>query len=106
MKKDFIKVKRLIYICNTQNSGKDGKCSTVSGPDAGARCIFPFKFRGISYNDCRTQHDGRKWCATEVDHNGWALLRKGKWGYCPDEGCSGHGGIGDSRFGDGCRCGS
>ena len=39
---------------------------TVSGPDTGSTCIFPFTFQGVTYTECAEDSDG-KWCSTEVD---------------------------------------
>ena len=45
-----------------------GNCEvvTVSGPDTGSPCIFPFTFQGVTYTECAEDTDG-KWCSTEVD---------------------------------------
>ena len=38
---------------------------TVSGPDTGSTCIFPFSFQGATYTECAEDTNG-KWCSTEV----------------------------------------
>ena len=49
-------------------------CTTSSGPDSNKSCIFPFEFRGITYNCCTK--DGNEdpsadaWCSTKVDESG------------------------------------
>ena len=41
---------------------EDGTCG---GTANGAKCVFPFKYKGIIYNSCtKTDHD-QLWCATE-----------------------------------------
>ena len=44
-------------------------CTTISGPDAGAICQIPFKYKGRKYNGCTLVDagDGRPWCSTKVD---------------------------------------
>ena len=53
-------------------------------------CIFPFKYKGITYQTCTfvRRYDSKSkaidpdepWCATEVDSNG--EMSEGKWGIC------------------------
>mmetsp|Transcript_87522 Transcript_87522/g.203594 ORF Transcript_87522/g.203594 Transcript_87522/m.203594 type:complete len:712 (-) Transcript_87522:444-2579(-) len=61
-----------------------GDCVTVghSGVGNGHICVFPFKYKDITYEGC-TPVDrtfGGLWCATEVD--GSSHLVEGKWGEC------------------------
>ena len=69
---------------NVPNSGYD-QCSTVSGADPGAKCVFPFTFDGKRYSDCTTtgSTDGKAWCSTRVDNKGRHIGGKGNWGHCP-----------------------
>lgn len=39
--------------------------------------MFPFKYKGKSYDKCITEEKNRPWCATAVDYQG-----DGKWGFC------------------------
>ena len=43
-------------------------CSAVSGPGAGAACVFPFTYQGEAFYGCtvRGSENGAAWCATEV----------------------------------------
>eukprot|EP00092_Neocalanus_flemingeri_P041442 GFUD01045128.1.p1 GENE.GFUD01045128.1~~GFUD01045128.1.p1 ORF type:complete len:404 (-),score=75.03 GFUD01045128.1:271-1482(-) len=52
---------------------------TVSGPEKGHRCQFPFKSAGKWFNDCKVRGD-KSWCPTEVDKSG--RPKTSKWGYC------------------------
>ena len=62
-------------------------------------CIFPFSFRGKSYNGCTADHSTNKveWCATEVNAEGEVI--DGKWGDCAKESltCVTIGGEGSAR---------
>jgi len=60
------------------------ECKSTIGND----CIFPFKFKGKSYNKCTTagSDNGAPWCATEVDESGEVI--RNKWEDC-EEGCPG-----------------
>ena len=56
------------------------QCLTVSGPDTGSPCIFPF-ILGIEYTSCATwqwggDYEGQEFCATKVTYN-ISLLLKG-----------------------------
>ena len=69
------------------------ECKTVSGND----CVFPFKFKGKTYNKCTKAEsvNGMPWCATKVDRSGKVV--NGKWDDCQDEcpGTSYDGCLGD-----------
>merc|ERR1712142_812663 len=61
-------------------------CMTNSGAAANKPCIFPFRWRGITYNECtwveyhNTEY--KPWCSTMVDENGAHIGGQGKWGNC------------------------
>jgi len=61
-------------------------CKTVG--DAGRPCVFPFKYREVTYDKCtsRDSDNGQPWCATEVDDEGYVV--DNAWGDCL-EGCPG-----------------
>jgi len=69
-------------------------CATVeswnrsTNNDPGKRCIFPFEYKGVTYNAC-TDVDSEKvsrtkffWCATEVNRNGRIHEHSRNWGEC------------------------
>ncbi|XP_040581207.1 matrix metalloproteinase-9 isoform X2 [Lepeophtheirus salmonis] len=56
-----------------------GDCSVVNKPDSiggcpttnGRRCVFPFKYNEVTYNECTKEGFGDTfWCATTVSSNG------------------------------------
>merc|ERR1711976_745386 len=49
---------------------------TTGGNSGGAACVFPFVYKGKTFNDCKTDLQGHYWCATSNKPN-----RK-QWGYC------------------------
>merc|ERR1711999_44223 len=62
-------------------------CLTVSGPDTGSACIFPFTFNGVTYVSCAEwvyggDNQGQKWCSTKVDASGVHVNGEGKYGIC------------------------
>ena len=62
-------------------------CTTTSGDDPDKPCIFPFKFRGITHNNCTLigNEPGKvsAWCSTKVDDSGKHVGGgKGNWGVC------------------------
>ena len=67
-------------------------CKTVGGQFSNRPCVFPFTFKGKSYNNCTTVDSisGKAWCAvdiqpfTEVPHDGL------HWGDCESH-CPGAG---------------
>ena len=42
---------------------------TNDGPYYDQGCIFPFIYRGETYDDCTTVDDGRAWCSVQVNEN-------------------------------------
>ena len=61
-------------------------CKTISGPDPGKLCVFPFKWDGVVYRECTTHtNNGLLWCATHVDHLGNTT----QWGNCDMATCPG-----------------
>lgn len=86
---------RMIFICwlifylgcssNDVVSGQSACGSTVrGGPAEFKRCVFPFVFKGTSYNGCTTQDDpdGLEWCSVKTDARGHHITGQGYWGYC------------------------
>ena len=49
--------------------------------NGGLSCVFPFKFRGVTYDECTdAEFDQRMWCSTETDANGDHI--EGQWTLC------------------------
>ena len=58
-------------------------CTTISGPNPNAMCIFPFEFNGITYHQCTIadiDEGDLPWCSTLIDDSGVHI--KGNWGNC------------------------
>ena len=74
-------LKNRVPICTTDDSANVKNKS----------CEFPFKYKGVLYNECITEKDkiteqgGRPWCATEVGKR--RKLVRGKWGNCDNTTC-------------------
>ena len=65
------------------DSGKT--CTTMNtqgGSQGGSPCVFPWKYKGKTYNSCTMdwETDQRPWCATKVDENGAVFSTN--YGYC------------------------
>jgi hypothetical protein len=63
------------------------ECTTwgSAGAGAGKKCVFPFKYEGVRYDECTTveTEGGSSWCSVETDKGGNTV--KGQWGNCdPD----------------------
>ena len=56
-------------------------CHTVSGPDTGSPCVFPFIADGHTFIGCVDDGKGRSVCATQVDSSGVLT----NYGYCNDD---------------------
>merc|ERR1712107_903304 len=76
----------------TTTSSSSSSCLTVSGPDTGSQCIFPFTFNSVTYVSCADwvyggEFQGEKWCSTKVDSSGVHVNGEGKYGICSSD-CS------------------
>merc|ERR1711983_386761 len=76
----------------TTIASSSSACLTVSGPDTGSACIFPFTFNGVRYVSCAEwvyggENQGQKWCSTKVDSSGVHVNGEGKYGICGSD-CS------------------
>ena len=68
----------------------DSQCSTTSDSlDKNAKCIFPWKFKGILRQECitETDPDDRHWCSTNVDDDLEHIGGLGNWGFCSPTSC-------------------
>ena len=72
--------------CGNANEEILLNCSTESGPNPNATCIFPFKFKNFTYHQCTTadnaEGDITPWCSTLIDDSGEHIGDAGNWGYC------------------------
>ena len=63
-------------------------CKTTIGADPNTLCIFPFRYKGKTYDACTwkdaDQTNNQAWCSTKVDNLGNHV--RGKWGDC-GQGC-------------------
>ena len=61
-------------------------CVTVRGPAVNKQCVFPFEFRGVTYNECTFElnefWEPDPWCSTSTDHIGDHVGERGNWGFC------------------------
>ena len=63
---------------------KTPRCLTISGPNPGKPCIFPFKYNGTIFNGCERDHEDRTktWCSTKVDSKGNHIPNQNEYGHC------------------------
>ncbi|XP_059081531.1 peroxidase-like [Tigriopus californicus] len=71
--------------------GGRGRCSTVSGPNPGKPCIFPFTYQGVTYKGCPIdpEDSSKRWCSTRTDRSGNHVTGQGEYGHC-DQSCPIH----------------
>ena len=55
-------------------------CFTISGPMSRKKCIFPFRYDGVLYNQCIYANHDKLWCSTQTDGNDNHII--GNWGNC------------------------
>ena len=60
------------------------ECKTNwSGPNPNRKCVFPFRYRGKTYNHCTSvDNKGKPWCPTRLFGNKIAYRFWGSWGHC------------------------
>ena len=65
-------------------------CKTTIGADPNTLCIFPFRYKGKTYDACTwkdaDQTNNQAWCSTKVDRFGKHVQEQGNWGNC-GQGC-------------------
>jgi len=65
-----------------------GACLTDdTGPDRNAPCKFPFIYRGQTHDECAVwnyggKNQGKLWCSTQTDPDGYHANGNGKYGFC------------------------
>lgn len=67
-----------------QKRSEDTCRTTSDSRNPGAKCVFPFKFKGKTYNGCPPDlaNPGRGWCSTQTDSNGNHVSGQGNYGFC------------------------
>ena len=61
-------------------------CNTNGGSHPNVPCVFPFIYKGTTYNECTdVDNNGVPWCATQTLDDAYV---PGYWGNC-EEGCPG-----------------
>ena len=75
--------------------GPKNLCKTVSGPDVGAYCVFPFMRYSTTYDGCSKDWiagDPAAWCSTNTwSYDPYEFHEIGLWGRCSCH-CPIHGG--------------
>lgn len=66
--------------CPVEGEVADSVCKTVSGPQAGSPCKFPFKYNGRSHFKCIKTGNEPYWCSTRTNWQGNHM--QGYWGDC------------------------
>ena len=56
----------------------DAPACTPNGVER--ECVFPFKYQGVTYDQCTKKNHDRLWCSTMTDANGNSLINE--WGNC------------------------
>merc|ERR1711936_398398 len=68
----------LLLLAVSLTSAQNYKCVTEDNEDC--RCIFPFKYEGVSYTECTDVDSDSLWCATSLNDNGEYLT----YGFCKE----------------------
>ena len=55
-------------------------CTTISGPKPNVACVFPFIYKGNTYDQCTSVDHTQRWCATKVNNDGTYV--GDDWGDC------------------------
>ena len=67
--------------CNEHDCISNEKCEETEILSNDSCCHFPFKYEGVTYNQCTKAKSARLWCATQVDADGEYI---GEWERCDD----------------------
>ena len=71
--------------CNF-DGGDCSECMINGGPSPNTKCIFPFKFSGLTRYSCiwdsSAYTNNKSWCSTLVNESGKHVGGQGKWVNC------------------------
>jgi len=61
--------------------------TTQESNNPNVACVFPFIYQGTTYYECTRDSDpeGKRWCATKVDEEGFYIENSGQYGYCSQQ---------------------
>ena len=67
-----------------QKRSEDTCLTTPDSKDPGAKCVFPFKYKGKTYTGCPPVlgNPGRTWCSTKTDSDGNHVSGGANFGFC------------------------
>uniref|UniRef100_A0A8C4RLJ8 Fibronectin type-II domain-containing protein n=1 Tax=Erpetoichthys calabaricus TaxID=27687 RepID=A0A8C4RLJ8_ERPCA len=68
----------LMHICNFPSSKE---IQTFGGSADRPECVFPFIYKGVTYNSCTKVDSSQEWCSITTNYDEDKL-----WGYCTTEG--------------------
>ena len=63
----------------------DSCITTKESAEKCTKCVFPFKYWGLTFNSCTSWGEPAPWCSTKTDENG--VHRTGHWGFCEESKC-------------------
>ena len=75
-----LKEKWFILVSNVITENFD-ICKTNGGASPNTKCVIPFKYNDVTYNNCAKDEDGF-WCSTKIDSLGIHVGGEGNWGTC------------------------
>merc|ERR1712080_604296 len=62
------------------NRLRDRSCDHKGSGPYNQMCVFPWKYKGETYNDCAQPDGDGPWCSTSTDSEDNHI--SGHWGYC------------------------
>ena len=72
-------------------TGKNCTIKTYSPTDVTQMCLFPFKYKGVTYNSCTSTESEAPWCAIKVTPDREFIDGGGgeTWGFCENASAGG-----------------
>jgi len=68
------------YDIVNSNRLRDRSCDSEGSGPYNQACVFPFRYNGVTYNECTTTGSNFEWCSTFTDSTN--SHQKGYWGNC------------------------
>jgi len=68
------------YDIVNSNRLRDRSCDTEGSGPYNQACVFPFRYNGVTYEDCTTANSNVKWCSTKTDATNAHMSNY--WGNC------------------------
>lgn len=79
----------IMLVMNISHSLACSTLPTTDGTPLSLPCVFPFKYKGLTFDKCTEEFDKdrKPWCSVQVNSEGEHVSGAGLWGHCDLDTC-------------------